>query len=133
MSEDTDGLSEFRLTNSAGHVAIEGSDGDTIEIDYTIQVYADTASQAQAYLERCSVVSGVSKGRFEVSFHEPISRPRHIRAVYIDYGIAVPHGLALDLDMSHGNLELLRYQGAATVAGRHGSASIYEIEGDRCD
>lgn len=130
VSEGSDGLLGFRLTNPAGHVAIKGSDGDTIEIDYTIHVYADTASQAQAYLDKCSVTSRVSNGRFEVSFNEPILRPRQIRAVYIDYGIAVPHGLALDLDMSHGDLELQHHQGSVTVAGRHGSASIYEIEGD---
>ncbi|NLU43159.1 MAG: DUF4097 domain-containing protein [Firmicutes bacterium] len=141
------GLSQFTLVGSFGDISIKGSDGDRIEIDHTITVFADTSEQAAEYLSQCHISEELRDDRLDVILTEPADRPAHIRGVFANYEILIPHGLSVDVSNQVGEVSITDYQGGValengfmpttvrnvtgtlTVNARHGPLSVENLTG----
>lgn len=114
-SVPADGLSKFTLIGSLGEISIKGSDGDRIEINHTITVFAETSEQAAEYLSQCHVSEELWDDRLEARLTEPAPRPAHIKGVFTGYEILIPHGLSVDVSNQIGEVSITDYQGDVAV------------------
>lgn len=129
LSVPADGLSEFSLVNVGGDISVTGSDGNRIEMRHTITVFADTIEQATEYLSQCHVSEELEGDRLVVTLVEPRSRPMHIRGVFTNYEITIPHGLSVDINNQTGEVSISRYEGDVTLVNGFKPTSVRNVTG----
>lgn len=146
LTQDAADLSALAVINNRGRVDLRGTQENTVQVECTITVYADQEGVAAAYLPQVAVSKNVQEGKLILTMEEPRIREARISDITVDYVVAVPAGLAVevrdvlgvinaaglanDLVLDGQNFQIAGVTGNVEVQSRHGVLEINGVNGN---
>lgn len=134
------------LIKAPGDVRLQGAQGDTIAIDYTLRTFAESARAAEAYHELVDVITLRDGSTLEVLVRTPpaqagiatrvrydIALPRGVHAVVeTEDGLIEAHGLAdgLTARLHRASLRATEVAGRVSVESVDGDVWLTSVDGD---
>ncbi len=116
-----DGASSLVITNTYGHLTVTGRDDATAEARGTVAktAWADTEADARVLLQQVFITSRVEGGKCRIEIVAPADAQGRL---LVDVTLAVPRGLALELESTHG--DLAAEEASAACKARTGSGRL---------
>lgn len=132
VSEKLDPGEMLFVNNTFGSIEVSGSEADEQEaaIEYRITVYANTAEQAQAYLDKVGLAVARFREGVKVNLTEPDNRPGYIRGIKLNINAIVPAGARVALYNGFGLVRVRNVGGPSKVYNRFSETEIADVKGD---
>lgn len=118
------------VINTRGNVQVTGTDRDGLEARYTITVFADDEAAAARYAEALEVVAVRGREGLELEMVRPAQTPPGVHGVAVDYQIAVPHAVRVQLENGLGRVRVEGVAGPSSVDNEHGETVLRNLQGD---
>lgn len=118
------------IANARGNVQVTGRAREGLEAHYTITVFAEDEATAARYAGELEVVAVRTGERLQLELVQPDERPPGLQGVSVDYQIAVPEAVRVQLENGFGQVEVAGVAGPSTVENGYGETVLRNVAGD---
>jgi len=102
---DTNGRVE--IANVNGKIAVEPSEGNTVDVTALKRAKGASTDAAKAALDRATIVEDVSSGRIKIETKVPNMSGMFSSHVQVEYRVRVPTGAEVRFTTTNGGIEIL--------------------------
>lgn len=127
MSFKADNMESLNINNSMGSVKLIGEDRDSIEVDYTITVYARTVERAEEFAKQLEV-NKAGESNIEFSIDKPDNR-KGIQAIKVAYNIRAPQYIIPEIKNKYGRMEVSNFINGAKLSNAYEKTEIRDLAG----
>jgi hypothetical protein len=125
-----DANGRVEIANVNGRIAVEPSDGNTVDVTAIKKAKGASTDAAKAALERATIVEDVSAGRIKIATRmtntSGIVLSGHVQ---VEYRVKVPAGADVRFTTTNGGIEITGLQGRITAETTNGGVVTRDVGG----